>query len=394
MVRTMNPTSPGSARFRVLIVAYSARMLAELALADGYRVVTVDYFGDRDLRQWCAGQSVRHDLRVRTFRADDLGTLAETVAADAVVYGGALENAPAVIARLCRDRMLWGNSPETLHAIRDPFRLAEIVRKTDCAFPETIPPHAPLPHPHTSTWLVKPIHSGGGRGVYIWDGASLPEQSYIQRYVPGMVGSVVFVANGRDARILAVTEQLVGITNWGAAAFAYCGNLVPPRGSVQVWTRVIDTVRPLVHRLTRVFGLRGINGVDFVWDAARVWVLEVNPRPPASLEVIARLTGWPVFHWHVQACRGMLPQVDPAVPAERAAGKAVVYAQYDIRIGDTSDWMRADMRDIPYPREVIPKGHPVCTVLADAPTPDACLRVLHARVRAVQDQLHQWACTT
>ena len=40
---------------RVLVVAVSARMLAQLAVADGYEVIALDRFGDVDLRAVAAG---------------------------------------------------------------------------------------------------------------------------------------------------------------------------------------------------------------------------------------------------------------------------------------------------------------------------------------------------
>ena len=46
------------------------------------------------------------------------------------------------------------------------------------------------------------------------------------------------------------------------------------------------------------FGVRGAFGVDAVWDGRHAWVLEVNPRPPAGLE----LFGPGSFEAHVQGC--------------------------------------------------------------------------------------------
>ena len=89
--------------------------------------------------------------------------------------------------------------------------------------------------------------------------------------------------------------------------YRWCGNLVPPRVPVP-----LDQPQAICSRLAAAFGLRGPFGVDFIWDGERAWVVEVNPRPTASLEVI-----------------------EAAEPA-RAAGKAVVFATEDVVVGDVS----------------------------------------------------------
>ena len=49
------------------------------------------------------------------------------------------------------------------------------------------------------------------------------------------------------------------------------------------------------------FALRGLFGVDFVWDGERAWTIEVNPRPTASLEAIEAAYGIGVFGAHLRA---------------------------------------------------------------------------------------------
>ena len=64
---------------KVLVVAASARMLAQLAVADGHEVTALDRFGDADLRAIAPGATAPNN--------DGLAALAANVAADAVVYG-------------------------------------------------------------------------------------------------------------------------------------------------------------------------------------------------------------------------------------------------------------------------------------------------------------------
>ena len=69
----------------------------------------------------------------------------------------------------------------------------------------------------TSTWLVKPLASGGGQRIHLWDRAThLPRGSYLQEFIDGPSGSVVFVAAGGRAVTLALSRQLVGEPAFGA----------------------------------------------------------------------------------------------------------------------------------------------------------------------------------
>jgi predicted ATP-grasp superfamily ATP-dependent carboligase len=73
------------------------------------------------------------------------------------------------------------------------------------------------------------------------------------------------------------------------------------------------------------------------------------------------------------------------VARSRAAGKAVLFATEDVTIGDSERWLQRGVRDVPHPGEHISAGHPVCTVVATATTPQQALAGLEeqaARVRA------------
>ncbi|MDW7983452.1 MAG: ATP-grasp domain-containing protein [Acidobacteriota bacterium] len=373
----------------ILLVGYSVRLLAELAVRAGYDVFALDYFGDADLRALCPGLSLRRDFAGQPYDPRVLVRLATTLNHSAVVYGASFENHPALVARLAQGRRLLGNSPATLRKVRDPFRLGHVLRSAGRLFPETLPAgpgHRPDPG---RRWLLKPLRSGGGHAVRVWSGGTVPAGMILQEYRPGMVGSAVFVADGRRAVLLGVTEQLVGRRAFGARDFRYCGNLVPPRLAPAELTALIDEAQAVAKVLTEAFGLRGLNGVDFVWSEGRLWTIEVNPRPPASLEPLEMVYGYQTFDFHVRAFAGDLPTFD-LWQAERrvpAAGKAVLYATEDVTVGDTSSWLRWETRDVPHPGERISQGRPICTLRAVGPSPAACLHRLRRRARWIRSRV-------
>jgi hypothetical protein len=364
----------------ILLVGVTMRMLAELATRAGYPVIALDYFGDADLKTICPNRSLLRDYNL-PYSVSALVNAASDLKAAAVVYSANLENFPAEVARLAQGRQLLGNTPDTLAQVRDPLRLAAALQAKGLAFPETISPASGLTPNPTRPWLWKPLHGGGGHGVRLWRNGRSPEGGVFQERLTGLVGSAAFVADGRQAVVLGLTEQLVGRRAFGASGFTYCGNLTPPPLPPDELNSLLRQVRAIVSHLTYTFGLRGLNGLDFIWQGERVWTIEVNPRPSASLELFELVYGLRVFEAHGRSFEGELPDFDleKALTQATAAGKAIVYAPADVRLGDTAHWVSYNIRDVPHSGEVIKRGQPVCTILTRANTPAACLHDLQAR---------------
>ena len=345
-------------------------MLADLAMRDDRRVVAFDLFGDLDLRRSGARVVTRGGLNALV----DAATAAPP---SAVVYGASFENHPALVARLAERHALLGNEPAALRAVRDPLRLGAALRDAGLAYPRT---SASAPGGRAGHWLRKPLRGGGGTRVRAWRGGAVPAGAVVQERIDGVACSAAAVGDGAGAVVLGLTEQLVGRRAFGVRGYRWCGNLVPPRVPASA---LLDQARAICSRLAGAFGLRGIFGVDLVWDGERAWTLEVNPRPTASLEAIEAAHGRGVFDAHLQGCAGELPRVD--VGRGGAAGKAVLFATEDIVVGDSERWLERGVRDVPHPGERIAAGRPICTVVATAATPEDVLSGLEeqaARLRA------------
>jgi predicted ATP-grasp superfamily ATP-dependent carboligase len=368
----------------ILLVAVSARMLSELARREGHEVIAVDRFGDLDLRRMCQGVSILRDLGGEGGMAE-LVEVAEAIPADRVVYGAGLENRPDLVARLAAGRTLLGCAPETLERVRDPALLGASLRAAGIAYPETHPAaHASLRADRRARrWLRKPVRGGGGRGVREWRGGRVPVTCVVQARIDGVACSAAAVADGRAATLLGVSEQLVGRRALGARGFKWCGNVAPPRLPADERRALGDAARAICAHVAAAFGLRGVFGVDLVWDGERAWVVEVNPRPVASLEVLDAAHGIRSFAAHLDACAGRLPR-DATSSGAVAAGKAVVYATDDVRMPDTSDWPGRGIRDVPHPGEAIAAGRPICTLIATGPSPADVVAQLEQRAVALR----------
>ena len=174
----------------------------------------------------------------------------------------------------------------------------------------------------------------------------------LQRFVEGDLASACFLADGRRARLLGLTRQYAGEPGLGAPPFAWCGNAAP-WGTPELQGIVEQALAALVEGS----GLRGLNGIDFIVQEGVPWLLEVNPRPPASFELFERLLEGNAFAWHVEACEGRLPDL-PALPPSPAWAKGILYARQDITVGDTRGWAYPGCCRHPPSRRVHPRRCP------------------------------------
>jgi predicted ATP-grasp superfamily ATP-dependent carboligase len=231
------------------------------------------------------------------------------------------------------------------------------------------------------------MRSGGGHGVRRWTGgARIPRGHYLQEFIDGTPGSIVFVAANGRAIPLGISKQLVGEAAFGASGYRYCGNILLPCADSDV-DRVFTTACGLVQAVAEDLLLVGVNGIDFIARGGVPYAIEVNPRWSSSMELVERAYGTSVFGVHAAACaKGELPAFDLAsIRRERLAhGKAIVFARGDLVAGDTRSWLSdPTVRDVPQPGERIARGQPICTVLATGDDAGRCEAALASRAARV-----------
>lgn len=380
VIFTPGPGGAGS----VVIVGVSTRALAESASRAGYSCLSVDAFGDLDQKSRVHNVGLSRDLG-RGYSAAAAVAVGRRSAATAAAYVANLENHPAAVRRLARGRRLLGNTPATLLRARDPVAVAEVVRQAGGRVPLTLPSDQTRHAAAGVRWLRKPRRGGGGSGVRDWKlGAPLGPHELIQERIEGVLASVAFVADGRRAVLLGISGGLSGDPAFGAQGYRYCGSLYPFFAE----RTLLDRMGAIISAVTEAFGLVGLNGIDFVLREGEPYVLEINPRYCASMELIERGGGIGLFEAHVSACGGALPSVDYLAPTRDVLGKAILHARRDVVVGDSRRWLlRDDVRDVPFPGDRIRRGHPICTVFARGADHVTCYARLVAAASALEQEL-------
>jgi predicted ATP-grasp superfamily ATP-dependent carboligase len=373
---------PDKMREQVVIAGISTRALAASAARAGYRVTAVDAFGDMDLRR------TADVIAGRSGSGDGFEPLSAACAADAIrgglaCYTSSFENYPAAVERLALNRTLLGNQPSVLKRVRDPLLLMNTLRQLGFSVPKTRL-SAPTGRSAPETWLLKPRRSGGGHGTGVWRRRQpVARTHYLQQRLAGWPGSILFAADGHRAVVLGISRQIVGDSRLGVRGFRYCGSLLGPLGALfPDQPQLTEIARRLASAVAREFGVRGLNGIDFIASGGVPIPIEVNPRYSASMELLERTGSRSIFPVHEQACRGALPSagIDP----ERVLGKAVVFARKNVVMRDTREWLEdAALADIPHPGEKILRGRPICTVFGSGDDADSCYERLVRRAAAV-----------
>lgn len=357
----------------LLIAAISGRALAAAARRAGYRALVADFFCDTDTvalaeRTRMLPGSLEHGIDAARL----IGTLHQLAGDDrpvAVVLGSGFERAPAIVDEIARHFPLAGNDGEAIRRVKDPQMLA-----ADCA--ELGIPHPPFrrePPPDPENWMVKTAGGAGGAHVRRAKGGSEASGRYFQRFVPGRNVSALFIGDGRSACVVGFSRQWISPAP--SAPYRYGG---------AVRLRRVDredkaTIGGWLDGLTGRAGLVGLCSADFIRNGAGYHLVEINPRPGATLDIFDSIEA-PLIEAHLRATRGEAYSVPRFADA---MASMIAYASGPIADFPTIAWpdWTADHQS---PGTRLVAGDPVCTVFARGADAAATRRAVRAQAEALR----------
>jgi predicted ATP-grasp superfamily ATP-dependent carboligase len=378
-------------------VGASGRAAAASALRAGFDPFVLDLFADADTKRLCPVLRCPFDQYPHGFLE-----LANRAPPSPWMYTGGLENHPDVVAAISETRPLWGNGPDKLTLVRDPFVVRQSYRAVAYSIPDVLP--GVEPPPPDRTWLRKPIRSGGGGGITRHDPNRPAPSAYhvFQEFVPGEPISLLFLSEDRRLSRstrknrmwpytveLGIFRQLIGTPWLHAREFQYAGNLGPfPPGHFGLpghGAGVLEQMNDVRAELA------GVWGADFILTTDRAHLIEINPRYTASVELMA-YAGWepltkladcvtkPDCLWKFKSFRSWPRIIGKAIYYAAAPIPFPVSGPWDDSLAHCTDvWRRPDYADIPEPGTVIEPGQPVLTLFAEATTEAECMEQLKRR---------------
>lgn len=337
----------------LLVAAFSARQIARSAVAAGYDVLAVDFFNDRDLAPLCLASECLPGDYPDGFSGPALMAaltrLAEGRRPFGFVYGAGFEDRPDLLSEIARFWPVLGNDAATVRRIKDPILFAGACAAAGVPHPET----RMTPPADRRGWLAK--RQGGAGGGHVVPAESLvdPAGHYFQRIVPGERLSLGFVAHGSHIASLGITRQWCDPV--ASAPYRYGGAVGPLDLGVE--TQLAEAVEGVLGRIPLI----GIGSADFVVDGSVATLLELNPRPGATLDVHDTPDD-PLLVHHLAAVQGLGSRWRPKRPGIRASGLAWAG---EAGIVDRAFAWPGWAADLPADGAQVAAGEPLCTVCVE-----------------------------
>jgi predicted ATP-grasp superfamily ATP-dependent carboligase len=361
-----------------LIVAASGRALAQSARRAGYSPLVVDFFADDDTRE-AAGDCARLEPG---FELDSLMTACERLThrrrIAGLVYGPGFEDRPGLIEALAGRWRLAGNPARVVSLVKNPWAFAELCDDAEIAHPET----RNVRPVDASGWLSRRRGGSGGDHIRAADAAAAADpERYFQRRVDGRAVSALVLSNRERGAILGFSEQ------WSAPRdgqpFRYGGAARPA-----VLSETIEReLAAAVHRFRARATLVGLNSLDFLVSDDGFWLLEVNPRPGATIDIFEPddVREPSLFALHLAACDGMST---PAPRLEGARASGIVFADHEIAETPKLAWPSWASDRQPAGTRVA-AGDPFCSITASGSTPAEARRALDDRAATIHRLLRE-----
>ncbi len=321
----------------------------ENAYDNGYSVKAIDGFND-----WDAGRfgTVLGDGKpdggsfcnmLESFRLFDGGQ---------IIFGGPIEAKPEIIKDASGSCEVLNASTRSVVTCRDINFLKKLSSK-EMLFPSTV-------FDGDGSWLIKNTASAGGTMIRKYDG-KVSGREYPQKFLKGIALGAVFVSGAGQAVLLGITRQLTGDKRFNQQGFLYGGLIYP----FVVDSSIEEKLIRFGQKVFKESGIAGIWGADFIFDGKSIWLLEINPRFTASLELIALEHKIDVVGMQRDALAGIVPAVPPSCSVA-VRGTVVCYAKRNLIFRNPQKWFDNGARDIPHEGSFIKKGEPILSLYSKA----------------------------
>jgi uncharacterized protein len=360
-----------------LIIARSGRALAASAKRAGYKVSVADCFADEDTKTFsesvyqlqCNGDGFAIDVLLS--HVQDIISRNPKVK---LVIGSGFESTPELLDILVELVPVLANSKESIVALKDPVIFFEMLDRNSIQHPD-VSFSKPI---DSKDYLIKRIGGVGGAHVNWCDQVDSEEKlaCYFQKFISGMVSSVVFLADGAKTSIVGFNQQLQS-NEFADMPFLYQGAINTDNDALENK----EVIEYIINKITQETGLKGLCGLDFIIDEfGQIVVLEVNPRPPATFEL--HEVGQSLFDAHLACFDGLLNDNARQINSE-FRGYAIFYAKDKLKISGKINWP-SWVKDRPSSGAIIPLKFPVCTVHAQENSMERVKSLLFNRLAQIE----------
>lgn len=395
----MNPS-------KLCLIGASCRAAAQSAKRAGIETLYAwDEFLDEDLVQISVAQPFSELAAQPLADKHDKST--------AVVLCGGMENRPDMLESIIDRGGICGVGIDSLRRLRSLEAWKDWAKRSGVSYPETLLLTANTTQDQIRNllkdpqgWLLKPISKAGGIQVRhptsVEDALRLavqnsPQEPWcLQQAISGITIGATYLSHPLQTSLVGIARGIPSAAIDAPLPFIYSGNIAPYLPAPNVANQ-IKRFGEIVRSETDILGLWQ---ADFQVDSeGRLWLLEINPRWSASMELHEILQGMSWMKKHVSTLTETSstlsfkqPENCPCPNARRASfkaiGKGIVYAPCDLSVqshrlkrlwharwrGSQVELERHSFRMLDIPRiswqaqpsveTTFPMGTPIATVLS------------------------------
>jgi len=336
-------------------------MLAQAARNINLAPIVIDLFADQDT-QAIAEKVVCIDVLSLAKVQKAVLDLTTEYNIKLVLYGSGLEANIDVLYWLEELFILQGNSAKIHQDYSNTPAFFNCLDQLDIPYPPIFF-DKPINAQH---YLIKSAQNSGGGGLR-HSNDSLQAGEYYQQFQKGYAASALFLAANQSITIIGFHRQ------WTVSAndFSFSGIIK----QMQLPARISQAVRGWLERLITIYALKGLGSLDFIWDGAECFFLELNLRPPASMLLYPELN---LLAAHMM----QEPISKPAESTVRAL--QVIYAKHDCRIKKSLNWPEWSA-DRPHKSVRIKENYPICSIMAAGKTVGQVEQKLQNRKNFIQN---------
>jgi uncharacterized protein len=349
-------------------------MLVLAAQQAGLKSLVIDLWDDQDTRH-----DAEETQQIPTLAVEHLlpalNYFLSRYPVTCVVYGSGFEQHLDSLRCISDGLTLLGNQPDVFVKLHDKPAFFILLDKLQIPYPEV----SFVRPDQNEGWLLKPRQGQGGVGIrrYSSNKTSEPEV-YWQKYQQGMSHSALFLADGKHSQIVGFNRQWTTALN-GTDEFIFSGII----NSTELSLKQKNQISVWLDKLVPELSLKGLNSLDFIQHEQASYVLEINPRPPASMQ----LYDADLLVRHIKACQGEL--FDYGMLQDGITAYQIVYAQQNTQIPAGFAWPEGVV-DIPNTDAIISTGQPICSMIMHGKEPQQILEQLQIKQSLITHSLNRF----
>lgn len=351
----------------LLIIANSGRLLAQMSRNAGYGVIVIDCFADVDTQSFA-----KHCTKIESLSLDALKTAFNFIPSqykpDAVIIGSGFECHIDSLKYIHQQITVLGNTTETFLSLQNKKKLFQTLKQYKIPHPKT----SFQPPKQTINWLAKPIAGEGGLGIENYSQSLSKNHTYYwQKFIQGIPMSVLFISNASGHQICGYHKQYTSTI--GKQPFIFSGIISYTDLAESIKKQLTLYIEKLIHH----FNLKGLNSLDFILKNKQCYVLEINPRPSASMQ----LYDDDLITQHINSCLDKLFKTQNT-PTSYCKAYQIIFAKKDTLIKESIQWPEGVV-DIPQSGSFVYTNQPICSIIAKGKSEHSVLKQLQLKQRTV-----------